>query len=68
MLDTTQSDYAAAQLPRKAMVEELVPFVSANAWIKAAMHCRFNIDPQPVDDSQERHAGPDAPVRGPGGT
>jgi AraC-like DNA-binding protein len=45
MLDTTQSDYAAAQLPRKAMVEELVPFVSANAWIKAAMHCRFNIDP-----------------------
>lgn len=22
-----------------------MPFVAANAWIKAAMHCRFNIDP-----------------------
>lgn len=36
MLDTTRSGYTATSD---------MPFVAANAWIKAAMHCRFNIDP-----------------------
>lgn len=45
MLDTTRSPSpTSAPLP-SAAGGELVPFVAANAWIKAAMHCRFNIDP-----------------------
>jgi AraC-like DNA-binding protein len=41
----------AAQRPEPARAsspkasDDLVPFVAANAWIKAATHCRFNIDP-----------------------
>ncbi|MBC7700912.1 AraC family transcriptional regulator [Aquabacterium sp.] len=35
MLDTTRLGSPASDMP----------FVAANAWIKAAMHCRFNIDP-----------------------
>ncbi len=45
MLDTSRTtSLTSAPLP-SAAGGELVPFVAANAWIKAAMHCRFNIDP-----------------------
>lgn len=45
MLDTTRSALLASAPPRRTASSDLVPFVAANAWIKAAMHCRFNIDP-----------------------
>jgi AraC-like DNA-binding protein len=46
MLDMTRftpSTFNA--LPDSSARHELIPFVGANAWLKAAMHCRFNIDP-----------------------
>lgn len=45
MLDTTRSNSSAGALPLHAVGSDVIPFIGANAWIKAAMHCRFNIDP-----------------------
>jgi len=45
MLDTTRSDYMPTSSPTRASVSDAIPFVAVNAWIKAASHCRFNIDP-----------------------
>lgn len=38
---------ASASPPRSGSQNgnDVIPFIGANAWIKAAMHCRFNIDP-----------------------
>ncbi|MBI2734265.1 MAG: helix-turn-helix domain-containing protein [Aquabacterium sp.] len=45
MLDTTRTTLPASPPLPSTASGEFVPFVAANAWIKAAMHCRFNIDP-----------------------
>lgn len=45
MLDTTRTDRPSSTLATRAAASDLVPFVAANAWIKAARHCRINIDP-----------------------
>jgi AraC-like DNA-binding protein len=45
MLDTTRTDRPSSTLAARASASDLVPFVAANAWIKAATHCRINIDP-----------------------
>lgn len=45
MLDFTRSDDASSPLPARPTGGDMMPFVAANAWIKAAMHCRFNIEP-----------------------
>ncbi|RZL02662.1 MAG: AraC family transcriptional regulator [Rubrivivax sp.] len=44
---TTPHAYSAGMLDphRPAHPNNGMPFIAANAWIKAAMHCRFNIDP-----------------------
>lgn len=45
MLETSRNTSMAAASPARASGQDVIPFVAANAWIKAAMHCRFNIDP-----------------------
>ena len=46
MLDMTRfTPSSAPARPLRATGTDVIPFVAANAWIKAAMHCRFNIDP-----------------------
>lgn len=45
MLDTTRSERPTSTLAARASASDLIPFVAANAWIKAATHCRINIDP-----------------------
>lgn len=46
MLDTTRTNTSAGALPLHAVgASDVIPFIGANAWIKAAMHCRFNIEP-----------------------
>jgi len=45
MLDTVRPSQSASTLAVRASASDLIPFVAANAWIKAATHCRFNIDP-----------------------
>ncbi len=45
MLDLSRSDRPSSTLAARASASDLMPFMAANAWIKAATHCRFNIDP-----------------------
>lgn len=45
MLDLTRPDRPTSTLAARASASDFMPFVAANAWIKAATHCRFNIDP-----------------------
>ncbi|MBI5927601.1 MAG: helix-turn-helix domain-containing protein [Aquabacterium sp.] len=46
MLDMTRfTPTSSPARPLRATGNDVIPFVAANAWIKAAMHCRFNIDP-----------------------
>jgi AraC-like DNA-binding protein len=45
MLDTVRHSQSASSLAVRASASDVIPFVAANAWIKAATHCRFNIDP-----------------------
>ncbi|TAK97601.1 MAG: AraC family transcriptional regulator [Aquabacterium sp.] len=46
MLDMTRfTPPPVSTAPLRASGQDVIPFVGANAWIKAAMHCRFNIDP-----------------------
>jgi AraC-like DNA-binding protein len=45
MLDTSRHDRPTSTLAARASASDLVPFVVANAWIRAAAHCRINIDP-----------------------
>lgn len=45
MLDTTSSSGSIHGTSPHALGSDRIPFVAANAWIKAAAHCRFNIDP-----------------------
>jgi AraC-like DNA-binding protein len=46
MLDIARHNpTAASTLAARASASDVIPFVAATAWIKAATHCRFNIDP-----------------------
>lgn len=45
MLDTSRTTRSPVSPVLRNGANEIIPFVGANAWIKAAMHCRFNIDP-----------------------
>jgi AraC-like DNA-binding protein len=45
MLDAMPPDLARNATHPRRVGGDMVPFVAANAWIKAATHCRFNIDP-----------------------
>jgi AraC-like DNA-binding protein len=45
MLDVMRFDQPNSAQATRHAGSELVPFVAAHAWIKAATHCRFNIAP-----------------------
>lgn len=45
MLDMPRTDRPPSTLAARASASDFMPFVAANAWIKAATHCRINIDP-----------------------
>lgn len=59
MLDSTRA-HANTNVPAQLVPPagaDVIPFVAANAWIKAAMHCRFNIDPLFKAAGVNLHAG-----------
>lgn len=63
---TRSAPPAASALPPSAVSQngnDVIPFVGANAWIKAAMHCRFNIDPFFSEAELDLNAGSIALIR-----
>lgn len=45
MLETTRHERPSSTLAVRASASDLIPFVAANAWIKAARQCHIHIDP-----------------------